>query len=280
MKLTNKEKTELLLQRGFTEEEIKSRFKEYRDGQKQWLIATITIDEVLNSDDSDVLMRLFAKDSSSDSSICSTGNGKEGFGIFASKSVGFDVAAAVMEPYIAAFVREVNECGAYTCMSCDGWHAEYDGKETRPVQLWMKERFSAVWMWLIMEFVFGEKWKDNETYIDRLSWDDQWEPNPYDYEENTNIFESKRLGVEEKAMMIYRITPGRERKAYEKIYKYSRFLKEHRQEILQIKEKVIAGMRSEKDETEWNYYASFLEIRRVMAKYAQEDLEKLGQECK
>ena len=277
MKLNSKQKKELLLRRGFTEEEINSDFEEYRDGQKKWLIRTITIDEVLNSDDSDVLDRLFAKDSSSDSSMHSTGNEKDGFRIFAAKRTGFNVEAAVMEPYIAAFVREINECGAYTTMSCDGWHSQYDVEKTRPVQLWMTERFSAVWMWLIMEFVFGEKWKDNETYIDRLSWDDQWEPNSYDYEENRKYYESKRLGVGEKAMMIYRITPGREKKAYEKIYKYSCFLKEHRQEILRIKEEVIAGMRSDRDEFEWNYLAYFLEIRRVMAKYAQEDLEKLGQ---
>ncbi|MCR4837899.1 MAG: hypothetical protein K5897_03035 [Eubacterium sp.] len=48
--------------------------------------------------------------------------------------------------YIACFVREVNECGAFTTMSCDGWHKKYNynsperrADEYRAMKLWMAD---------------------------------------------------------------------------------------------------------------------------------------------
>lgn len=83
--------------------------------------------------------------------------GCDTFDAFALPVTPFTVSPSELDPYIARFVKAVNEIGVKTVMSCDGWHQNQD-IGIRQVRLWMADRYSVHWLWLITEFVFGEKW--------------------------------------------------------------------------------------------------------------------------
>ncbi|WP_026499522.1 hypothetical protein [Butyrivibrio sp. WCD2001] len=85
------------------------------------------------------------------------------------------VPAGILDPYIAAFTRAVNECGAYTVM-----------------RLWMAEPYSTLWLWMITEYVFGENWKsaENRDFLpDYLRRHDMWEPNGRDDDGGSRIID-------------------------------------------------------------------------------------------
>lgn len=265
MILDNKQKNDLLLRRGFTKEEISNNLCNYLTGDS-WMINTVSVEEVRESFDSNVLDRLFNKDSVK--YRWTNVNCDYGFKFFMDKPVTFNVPAAELDPYIAAFVRAVNLCGAFTCMSCDGWHKDYDKSSYREMKLWLPERYSVLWLWIIIEFIFGEKWKGNKTDSKWAIWNDQWEPVQVD----DDVIKAKQAGIYiRRNMMVYRITKGIEKEAYSKTYSYAKFLLDHQGDILSIREKVIDRLKNIENIDD----ISFLQIRKEMLKVCKDDLIKM-----
>lgn len=268
MRYSIDQKSSLLRRRGFTEEEIANNLRDYLTGDS-WKIGSISVEEVRESFDSDVLNKLFEKDSIPNYSFANPFT-VHGFKFFANNPIQFNVPTAELDPYIAAFVRTVNLCGAFTGMSCDGWHKDQDKSYYREMKLWFPDRYSVLWLSIILEYVFGESWKGKPKYDDTSLWYDQWEPVQKDKES----FKAERLGLyQSKSMMIYRITKGREKEAYSKVYKYAGFLMEHKEELLSIRSNVIEVVRDIEDIDS----VGFLELRRRMLSICKNDLIVLSQ---
>ena len=268
MRYSIDQKSSLLRRRGFTEEEIANNLSDYLAGDS-WKIRSISVEEVRESFDSDVLNKLFDKDSIPDYSFANPFT-VHGFKFFANNPIQFNVPTAELDPYIAAFVRAVNLCGAFTGMSCDGWHKDQDKSYYREMKLWFPDRYSVLWLSIIIEYVFGESWKGKPKYDDTSLWYDQWEPVQKDKES----FKAERLGLyQSKSMMIYRITKGREKEAYSKVYKYAEFLMEHKEALLSIRSNVIEVIRDIEDIDS----VGFLELRRRMLSICKNDLILLSQ---
>ena len=246
MQLTLNQKTNLLRQRGFTEEEIANNLSDYLSNDS-WKIKSVSVEEVRESFDSDVLNKLFDKDSIPDYSFANPFT-VHGFKFFANNPIQFNVPTAELDPYIAAFVRAVNLCGAFTGMSCD----------------------SVLWLSIIIEYVFGESWKGKPKYDDTSLWYDQWEP----VQKDEDSFKAERLGLyQSKSMMIYRITKGNEKEAYSKVYKYAEYMQKNQSELVSIRERIVEGLKGiDNIET-----LGFLEVRRRMLSICKNDLILLSQ---
>ena len=187
------ETTELLKERGYEQREI---------------VPAITKKATLRS--------LFDKDTINELSICDQDISRD-FSFFAKHDAGLlSLPGAEMEPFIARFVKALNGCGVFTVKSCDGWHERYDADPFRLMRIWMRDRYSLLWFWLIEEFVFGGKWQSDKK-LDELCWYDRWEPKLYDA--GTSFFEMKEMSSRDnkRFLMAYRITAGKEREAYRKI---------------------------------------------------------------
>ena len=266
MILDNAQKNQLLRQRGFTEEEISGNLSAYLSGDA-WKINTISAKEVRDSFESKVLERLFAKDSIN--YTFANPFSEYGFHYFAERPVSFNVPAAELDPYIAAFVRAVNLCGAFTCMSCDGWHADQDKNAYRNMILYFPERYSVLWLSIITEYLLGEDWTGKPKRDNFAHWTEQWEPVQEDAETVKVQYITGR--VEPKSMMVYRIPKGGEKNAYAKTYGYAEYLLKHQNEIRNIRSKVIEGLKDYKDIE----LKGFLEVRRKMLAICKEDLKIL-----
>lgn len=255
-----KEKRELLTQRGFRigNQDIETYFANY---EGRWRIRTISKEEVVKETDLQLLKKkLFAKDSI-EPSINSTVL-YDTFDFFAEPIQPFQVAASELDPYIARFVTVVNEIGVKTLMSCDGWHRNQD-QYSREVRLWMYDRFSVYWLWLITEYVFGETWIRSKA-DDYAMWKNKWQPdNSRDYEYPF-----------EQCKMIIDIERGDERKVYDKIQRYAEYLEQNRELLLRIREKWIQAFRNDdKLMAEANDKdKNFIKMHRKIREIIEEDL--------
>ena len=63
MRVSAEEKRNLLIQRGFSLDEIEGGFTEYINGSKKWYINTVTPIEVSETYDLEVIAKLFLKNS-------------------------------------------------------------------------------------------------------------------------------------------------------------------------------------------------------------------------
>ncbi len=267
--LNKTEKQTLLRRRGFTVDDIQNNLNDYCTGKKGWIIKTITPKDAADSNDEDVLMRLFEKDSLE--GVLLDDNINAGFDWFCNPNVAKEISPAVLEPYIARFVMAVNKCGAYTSSSCDGWHSSYDAAGSRPMRLWMTDRYSAVWLWLIAELVFGETWKGKKIERDVLNWSDQWEPNPYENESDKYLENMQGINLR-KCLMIYIIKDEAAISAYEKINGYAEVLEQKCEDILKIKQEMTCNIKDNSCDIE---AAGFLEIRRIMYNNGAKKLERI-----
>ena len=268
MRYSIDQKSSLLRRRGFTEEEIANNLRDYLTGDS-WKIGSISVEEVRESFDSEVLNKLFDKDSIPYYSFANPFD-EYGFSFFEENPIRFELPAAELDPYIAAFVRAINLIGAFTGMSCDGWHKKQDKCFYREMKLWFPDRYSVLWLSIILEYVFGESWKGKPKYDDTSLWYDQWEPVQKDEES----FKAERLGLyQSKSMMIYRITKGREKEAYSKVYKYAEYMQKNQSELVSIRDRIVEGLK-EIDNIET---LGFLEVRRRMLSICKNELILLSQ---
>ena len=143
----------ILLYRGFSEEDIDTNFENYTG---QWNIKTITKEEISNSPSPEQLRELFAMDSLEYTEWCAT-YPHLSFNYFADKIEPFNVSASELDPFIARLCIAINSIGVKTTMSCDGWHK--DNASSNQMKLYMRDRYSVIWFWLITQHIFGENYK-------------------------------------------------------------------------------------------------------------------------
>lgn len=255
-----KEKRELLTQRGFRigNQDLETYFANY---EGRWRIKTISKEDVVKTTDLYLLKKkLFAKDSI-EPSINSTVL-YDTFEYFAAPIQPFQVAATELDPYIARFVRAINEIGVKTSMSCDGWHLEQD-IGVRQMTLWMRDRYSVLWLWLITEYVFGEKWVHSQS-INSLMWRDKWQPD-----------DSADLCHNRQCMMILQIESGHEQMIYNRIQADARYLENQRKPLLQIRDKWIDTFQNDAEVRTSLERMGFMEVRRKVRGVIEQDLKNL-----
>lgn len=219
------EKSEILRKRGFSEYDIATNLRYYN---KRWDITTISKNQVMSFTDPQDLMALFYKGSVANSGICATYIGRD-FDSFANDYTPFDVAPSELDPYIARICRAVNDIGAKTCMSCDGWHRCDDISPS--MKLYMKDRYSVIWMWLITEYIFGERWCHSDH--SKKSFINIWEA--FDYE-------STPLGKDRRDMLECRYSARNKNEAlalFEKNNCYAEFLEKYIGEFLTLRRNMV-----------------------------------------
>ncbi|MBQ7765964.1 MAG: hypothetical protein IJ397_03865 [Lachnospiraceae bacterium] len=252
-------KKEILVRRGFDigEKDVATYFANYKG---EWRIQTISKEEIVKEEDLYQLERkLFAKDTILPCSIDAM-IGCDTFDAFALPVIPFTVSPSELDPYIARFVKAVNKIGVKTVMSCDGWHKNQD-IGIRQVRLWMSDRYSVHWLWLITEFVFGEKWIPSKT--DRYSmWKDIWQPD--------NHRDAEYPGTQCK--MIIDMSRENEKKVYNRIQQYAEYLEQNREPLLRIREKWIREFTNGETMMKEADAMSFMEMHRKIQAIVEEDL--------
>ena len=263
MRVSAEEKRNLLIQRGFSPDEIEGGFTEYINGSKKWYINTVTPIEVSETYDLEVIAKLFLKNSVNEQGFACIGEFRT-FNDYSSihESRREDLPnASAFDPFVARLVFAVNHCCISTAMSCDGWHEE-DYRQGEIV-LWMKSRYDTVWFWIIAERVFGETGPRKWPYYKYLEcWVDSFEP---DNEIHRGIDGTK---------VIYRIKENDEANAYKKINQYACFLEETSDELCAIREKWITSLQSEIDKRN-NFRIGFVALKRRILESVEEDLQPL-----
>lgn len=242
-------KKELLLQRGFSEHDIDTNFAEYSG---EWNIKTITLKQVAASTNTRQLAPLFYMDSLN-YTFATTHYGFV-FRKFAEPASPCEASPSQLDPYIARLCNAVNSIGIKTCMSCDGWHKE-KLRYSSQMELYMKDRYSVLWFWLIAEFIFGEYWQNSRPL--EYNWVGQWEP--FDYED-MGILQDPR------DMMICRYPVDNAKQIFYKQDCYAKFIEKHKNEFLELREHIIKEIleRTENNEIEPIDTVGFLQARRYM----------------
>ena len=262
-RLSVEEKRNLLLQRGFSVEEIEGGLEDYINGTEKWYIKKVDPKEVSESFELKVIAKLFQKNSVADQGWSNLGR-DFAFEQYSSihQNSGKDLPnASAFDPFVARLVLAVNKCCISTAMSCDGWHEEeYRQGE---LTLWMNSRYDTVWFWIIAERVFGEtgprKWPD---YGDAKRWVNSFEP------------ENKLHRGVEGTKVIFHIKYLDEGNVYKRINQYACFLEETRDELCAIREKWIASLQSEKSDREIDDLG-FVELKKMILASVEEDLQQL-----
>lgn len=238
------DKNDILRCRGFSECDIATNLAEYGG---EWRITTITKDEVIAAQTAEELAPLFSKNSL-DYSFTTTYY-SDGFGYFAQPIRELAVSPTELDPYIARLIIAVNSIGVNTIMSCDGWHS-YD---TGRLYMYMRERYSVLWFWLIVEHIFGEKWDRKDPY--NSSWYGKWEPSGTEF----GSYSPRNI-------IFCQAYSGNEMSVYRKNYGYAVFIDKHRAELTSLRGELIDVIREKMQSGEIKNIdeMGFLEARRVM----------------
>lgn len=241
-------KKDVLLQRGFCEYDIDTNFEHYTG---KWNITTITKERVAAARSTIELEPLFRRDSVDNGKFCEPYIGRS-FEQFADDNQPFEVAPSMLDPYIARICKAVNEIGVCTCMSCDGWHRVNTGDAH--LELYMKDRYSVIWFWLITEYVFGEKWHHEDCIKGR--WDSIWEP-----------FDSDYCGKRDMMKCKYNINNAvNTRAVFCKNNNYAIFLEKHKDAFLKIRKLITDDLTEKINSGEITNIEAmrFLKLRRCM----------------
>ncbi|MGN0649735.1 MAG: hypothetical protein ACI4KM_04800 [Oscillospiraceae bacterium] len=257
-------KKELLLKRGFSEYDIDTDFEHYNG---VWNITTMTKEQVAAAKNPQQLAPLFAKDSVEYSEWCTTHLGRS-FRTFAEDNQPFAVEPSKLDPHIARLCKAVNEIGVCTCMSCDGWHKS--NERFANMKLYMKDRYSVIWFWLITEYIFGEKWHHQDHY--KGQWRNIWEP--FDFEQILCSYDTRDM-----MMCRYLLANAAEANAvFEKNNCYAVFLEQHREDFLKLRKHITDAVTEEIDRREIKHIdlMGFLEARRCMCEVFLPDAQPLA----
>ncbi|MCR5205364.1 MAG: hypothetical protein K6E47_09925 [Lachnospiraceae bacterium] len=276
-------KGDILLRRGFGTKQIDNNFSDI--DEYEWKITSITKEEVIltNPDDPEAVeemrKKLFCKDSVG-YVFCDTSTNMlfEHFKTQTADKI-WTPSASVLDPYIARLVHSWNGIGVGTIMSCDGWHKSE--LLIHYMKLWMPERYSVIWMWLITEYVFGEKSKGEYEF----DWRNLWRPgDEFEYfdrkekSEDGNRYPREMMPV---LQMTCSYTFDRNDcfKLFFKNNLYSIFLEKHKEELNCIREKWISMLLEEYSISEIDNCKNmdFLKLRGIIYNYISEDLKLLNE---
>lgn len=156
--ITEEDVRRLLIQRGFTGDEIDGNFGEYVSGQKDWGLSDISAREVAGVDGIEKVRILFRKDSVK-LGLNADHEGHEDFDRYRLQYPSNDgrcLNASMLEPFIARFVIAINNCGIFTVKSCDGWHDRINSPMEKRMSIYFEDKYSALWFRLIMERLLGQ----------------------------------------------------------------------------------------------------------------------------
>lgn len=244
-------KKQLLLQRGFSKHDIDTNFSDYKG---RWAIDSISKEKVMAATNIYQLSPLFKKDSMEEPKMCSRYHGYN-FHFFADGVSPCDVSPSEMDPYIARLCNALNSIGVKTCYSCDGWHERYAPYISR-MEICMKERYSVIWFWLIAEFIFGEYWRHNRPR--HHDWHNEWEPSGEEFDSLGQSLPTDRL------VCTYRFREAKD--VFAKQNCYASFIEAHRDEFLDLREKLITTLKKQMDNGEIKHIdtVGFMKARRYM----------------
>lgn len=267
MIISENRKRNLLVKRGFTPEEIESGFKAYIDEKRVWNINTIGPKELRDTYEEDEITKIFKKDSINTEFANPFPNDNfDSYSSIHENPLDDRVNAAVLEPYVARLVLAVNKCCIFTNMSCDGWHRDQDGK-TRKLKLWMNDRYSTAWFWIIAETVFGEYWSMKKAWYDE-SWMGKFCPEDREADLQDTSYRS---------MLVCRIPEGMEKRVYKRINDYADFMERNSATLCELREKWLAMLQSSMDAKEIQNMG-FLRLRRTILEFVIDDLKVLSAE--
>lgn len=112
------------------------------------------------------LTKYFAKDSGrhfeTDTSSEKWVPWKKWFG--ANNALARYVSPKDLDPFVARYVMAINRAGAFTCCSCDGWHAYSENK----LSILLTDRYSKIWHGIIASFLkddHGIHWEINDREL-------------------------------------------------------------------------------------------------------------------
>ncbi len=268
MIITPEEKRRLLIQRGFTPEEIDSGFRGLSKDDGSWRINTVSPEELRETYDLTDIRAVFQKDSQ-DGTLGSFPF-PDDFTFYSSdRKAGDDisVSAGILEPFAARLVIACNKCGVFTYMSDDGWHEWSDGSPFRELIIWLRERYSTLWFWIIAEFIFDEKRQHGGPGA-RPSWKGIFEPT------NRERWLNGRL--ENGYKVICRIPAGDEAKVYRRINGYACFMERYSEELCGIRDKWMAVLQEKMDGAEIDSMTT-LDLRRIIIGAAWEELQLMSE---
>ena len=256
-----------MIQRGFTPEEIDSGFRGLSRDDGSWRITTISPEDLTGTYELKDMEKLFRMDSQ-DGNLGSFPfpDDFEYYSSICKLKDDLMVSAAVLEPFIARLVIACNKCCIFTYMSDDGWHETGNDLPARELIIWMRERYSTLWFWIIAEYVFGEKWPREAPYV-KQNWNGIFEPT----NEERWLNNRKECG----SKVIYRIPIGDEAGAYKKINEYACFLEENHNEFCAIRDKWMSKLRSIMDTCEIDSM-KFLDLRPLIIGSVDEDLQLMS----
>lgn len=221
---------QVLLKRGFSEYDIDTDFKFYTG---KWNINTMTKEDVIKAKTEDELKLLFYKDSVDIGGFCPTYIGRT-FDSFAKYDATFNVSPSELDPNIARLCIALNHIGVRTIMSCDGWHKKdpFDSYNTRDtcMRLYMSDRYSVMWFWLITEYIFGERWCHERPHS--ISWNNIWEVFDCEY---------SICGRDPRDMMVCTYSPKEARSIFNKNNYYAEFMEKHKDELLALRGQIISS---------------------------------------
>ena len=158
LSITEQDARRLLIQRGFTGDEIDQNFAEYVNKEKDWGLTGMTAEEVAGAGSVEKVRIFFRKDSVK----LGLQDAHEGHEDFERYSLQYPVSdrkhlnASGLEPFIARFILSLNGCGIYTVKSCDGWHDRISSAMEKRMSIYFEDRYSALWFRIIMERILGQ----------------------------------------------------------------------------------------------------------------------------
>jgi hypothetical protein len=257
---------DILRKRGFDikDEDVKQYFSSYMG---EWNINTCSKEEICTITDPDVLNQMLFAVDSVDYRMTSTATN-----YCYDEFVNYDfstVEASVLDPYIARFVHAINSVGVHTVMSCDGWHKKQETySKINVMQLWMYERYSVLWLWLIVDYIFGEHWTDRSHSYRSGNWINKWEP-----DDKPDLF-LPGMEMSNTCKMILTIEKGKEKEIHDKIDQYSQYIEKNCEQIRLVRTHMIQKILDERLSEEMDRY-SFLSCRRIMSELIGSELEEL-----
>lgn len=265
MRISEEDKGRLLIQRGFTSEEIESGFRDYISGNLEWNIMSISPEGLRDTYNIEDMAKLFCRDSIRQV-MCSTAWGSDfsRYSQMRDGSIPAQVNAPILEPYVARLVLAANRCCIMTSMSCDGWHHDRDGR-VREISVWMSDKYSTLWFWIIAETVFRERWPKKEPY--KASWEGVFEP-----DDNPDQVTGS---VNPPTKVVCKVAKDDEANAYRKINRYAEFMELYCGRLCDIRNKWICSLQDKMSDIEI-MEQSFLGLRRCIIESVRNELDDLS----
>jgi hypothetical protein len=128
----------------------------------------------------------------------------------------------------------------------------------------MYERYSVLWLWLIVEYIFGEHWNSGAENENVSNWGDKWAPDNHpDRVVPTNTSKMELF-------MGYNMAE----KTHDRIDQYSQYIEKNREQICQVRMHMIQKIQDAKLSEQIDHMR-FVAVRRLMYDMIGSELKEL-----